>query len=292
MVTVTLNNMTFEKAKINSITKYPSILTFHKTGHAGTLAPELSEGASRADKLLYITEKIDGSNSRICLFTDEDGKVKDFFLGSREEMMYVSGDRCFNENGHLVENLLPVATDIIDNLFSIDIVLPENSIVTLYCEHYGGRNNGWKQYNKSEVYGARLFDVKVISYEEVNKLMQKDITQISGARESDNIGKWYDVSSLITLANLIGMRHVPYIGTINGNNLPVTLRDMFTWLKQYAKTNAALDDGGLGKAEGVVIRSEDRTYIKKIRFEDYEKTERKGLLDIPMKDMADEYIVF
>lgn len=49
----------------------------------------------------------------------------------------------------------------------------------------------------------------------------------------------------------------------------------------YRVSSAALDaeDGDMSKgckrAEGIVVRSSDRRYIKKLRFEDYEKTFRE-----------------
>ena len=61
--------------------------------------------------------------------------------------------------------------------------------------------------------------------------------------------------------------------------MPDTLRETYEWLKHFSKSNVVLDENGSGLSEGVVVRSEDRSYIKKIRFEDYEKTERKGMME-------------
>ncbi|MNJ03530.1 hypothetical protein D3C73_1638880 [compost metagenome] len=55
--------------KINSLTKYPSILTYHQLGERGRLNDELTElkGFSDSDDV-YIYEKVNGENSRIILF--------------------------------------------------------------------------------------------------------------------------------------------------------------------------------------------------------------------------------
>ena len=280
MITTVLNNVVYDKAKINSLTKYPSILTFHKTAQRGGLAPELTEGPSRIGKQLFVTEKVDGSNSRIVFFTDENGKIKDFFIGSRENMLYVSGDRCFNEDGHIVENILPIATSIIEKMIHEDISFPSSSIVTFYFEHFGGHNNGWKQYTAGNTYGARLFDIKAIKYEIANKILSLPVEQIAGAREADAYGEWYSVGHMIAICGILGIRHVPYINTVNGEDIPDTLRGAFDWLKQFDKSAVVLDEKGIGNSEGVVVRTEDRKYIKKLRFEDYQKTERKGNLDV------------
>lgn len=280
MLTVTLNGQIYDKAKLNSMTKYPSILTYHKTAPRGGLLPELTEGENRADHVLFVTEKVDGANSRIVFFTNEDGRIKDFFIGSRENMLYVSGDRCFNEDGHIVENILTVAEEIITHAALDDVQLPPESIVTFYFEHFGGHNNGWKQYTAGDNYGARLFDIKTITYEDANRFLQMNNDQLAGARENDQIGTWYSVGHMLAICGVLGIRHVPYVDTMNGEDMPETLRDTYEWLKFFAESHVILDDKALGHAEGVVIRSENRTYIKKIRFEDYQKTERKGMMDL------------
>ena len=58
--------------KVNSATKYPSILTYHNLGNKGNVIEGLTEGRSFPnDSLLYVTEKIDGTNSRAVMFTDD-----------------------------------------------------------------------------------------------------------------------------------------------------------------------------------------------------------------------------
>lgn len=66
------------------MTKYPSILTYHKLGEKGKL---LDEVQVPFDQPAILAEKIDGVNSRIIIFPD--GL---YIIGSREELLYAKGD--------------------------------------------------------------------------------------------------------------------------------------------------------------------------------------------------------
>jgi len=47
-------------------------------------------------------------------------------------------------------------------------------------------------------------------------------------------------------------------------------------LKRFIpSTKVALTENALGKAEGIVLRNEERKKIVKVRFEDYERTLKK-----------------
>ncbi len=65
--------------KLNSMTKYPSIPTYHALGDKGALL----EQTVSFDGEIILTEKIDGTNSRIVLLPDGN-----FVLGSREELLF------------------------------------------------------------------------------------------------------------------------------------------------------------------------------------------------------------
>ena len=41
-------------------------------------------------------------------------------------------------------------------------------------------------------------------------------------------------------------------------------------------SNALIDDSGKGLSEGIVVRYADRSFIRKIRFEDYQRTKNIG----------------
>ena len=71
--------------KLNSMTKYPSILTYHKLGERGRLLDEVQ--IPLAGLTIYATEKIDGTNSRIIICPDGT-----FIVGSREDLLWAQGD--------------------------------------------------------------------------------------------------------------------------------------------------------------------------------------------------------
>ena len=73
--------------KLNSLTKYPSILTYHELGTKGGLKEGLVEGKSFAGQEVYITEKVDGTNGRVVFATNDKGEVVDYLLGSRENLL-------------------------------------------------------------------------------------------------------------------------------------------------------------------------------------------------------------
>ena len=55
----------YGKQKINSLTKYPSILTLHKLGEKGRLTQELTTDIQ--GEQLFATEKIDGTNAQLLI---------------------------------------------------------------------------------------------------------------------------------------------------------------------------------------------------------------------------------
>lgn len=77
----------FGKEKINTLTKYPSILTLHKLGEKGRLTNELTTPVE--GEIMYATEKIDGTNVRIICYGTE------YLIGSREFILHHCGDLYF-----------------------------------------------------------------------------------------------------------------------------------------------------------------------------------------------------
>ncbi len=58
--------------KLNTATKYPSILTYHNLGEKGSLVEShVEDKVFESFDECYITEKIDGTNARI-IFTEDD----------------------------------------------------------------------------------------------------------------------------------------------------------------------------------------------------------------------------
>ena len=76
----------------------------------------------------------------------------------------------------------------------------------------------------------------------------------------------------------------PIIKEIKASEIPVDCRETFAWMQSFAKSRSVLDIPTEGmelnlkyaRAEGVILRTKDRSMIRKLRFEDYQKGERIG----------------
>lgn len=90
-------------SKLNSMTKYPSIPTYHTLGEKGALLEETVPFEGE----IVLTEKVDGTNSRIILLPDGT-----FILGSREELLFAKGDLIGNPALGIVEALKAVASTL------------------------------------------------------------------------------------------------------------------------------------------------------------------------------------
>lgn len=262
--------------KLNSITKYPSILTYHNLGPKGSLVDSLVEDMSFENKPIYITEKIDGTNSRIVFITDANGAAIDYIIGSREELLFARGDRIVNPTLGVVNNLKPIA-DTVCLLSDGNIPLRPNSIYCLYGETYGGNINGAKQYSGHGTYGIRFFDMWTVPLSHVEDLLQMDIDQISRWREHGG-QPFVCVNVLEQFCGDFGLERVPYIRETVGTEIPHDLQGVWDWMQEFANSDAKLDNDGKGMSEGVVIRYADRSLIRKIRFEDYMRTKKMGLI--------------
>lgn len=250
-------------AELNSATKYPSILTYHALGERGMLTEELTTFADvdlDDPSMVYVTEKVDGTNGRIVLLPGGD-----YFIGSREELLYAKGDRvtkqCMPEPTAIVETLQPIA----EKLCKEFVV----GIHTLYVEVFGGsiaRNA--KQYSGTGRVSCRLFDV---SYAPLSTL-DKERGEIALWR--DNGGQqWFDVNLLQSVSKDCNIPMVPYLDDLVDNELPYSVEDTYQWLKETIdETYVGLDEKAGGRPEGLVIRDHNRTRIAKIRFQDYART--------------------
>jgi RNA ligase len=243
----------FGKAKINTLTKYPSILTLHKMGERGRLSADLT---TRFDKeQMYATEKIDGTNVRIICLGDE------YLIGSREFILHYSKDVFYD-----------MAQSIVDGIKSINIDLPKTeSLTVFYGELYGGKTSAHaKQYGVEKV-GFRLFDVA--RFENLD-ILEQDLDTISKWRETESaegirygqpflnkteFEKFKDTFELVP--------QIPFELT------DFTHRSVAENLKKFIPTtNVALTESAQGRPEGVIFRNFDRSKIVKIRYEDYERT--------------------
>jgi hypothetical protein len=233
--------------KLNSMTKYPSILTFHKMGERGRLKNEVQvpfEGPA------ILTEKVNGTNGRIILWPDGF-----YIIGSRDELLYAKGDLVGNPSLGIVNALKPIAENMVSS----------NTLRVYYLEVYGGNIDGFKQYTGNKNVGCRLFDVAMIQNKD--EIMEMTVEKIASWR--DHGGQHF--------ANEDSLKNIklPITPRIGVEVIPTDLKETYEWMKtKIADTQVKLDSGALGRPEGIVARTIDRSTIAKLRFEDYERTLR------------------
>lgn len=243
---------------LNSATKYPSIETYHELGQKGRLTDTVTSFAGGA---VYFTEKVDGTNGRIVLLPGGD-----YVIGSREHLLYAKGDRIVNPAQEIVPTLKPLA----DQLVASGALTRPKGARMLFLEVYGGSIGGQaKQYTGSGKLSYRLFDIAEID----DAPLTWDDEEISRWRKNGG-QNFAPVTDLLSLAKQSGIPTVPYVGIMqDGSNMPQTHQETYDLLlKKVPSTLVGLDEKAKGSAEGLVLRSEDRTVIRKARFQDYKRT--------------------
>ena len=127
---------------LNSLTKYPSIPTYH---HLDPRNGGLTEEAVPFAGQVIGSEKVDGTNSRIIMLPGGG-----YLLGSREELLYARGDLIGNPALGIVEHLKPVAERLTPPA-------GDDPITVYYLETYGGKIGGQaKNYSARGTVGHRL----------------------------------------------------------------------------------------------------------------------------------------
>lgn len=242
----------FDLDVLNSATKYPSIPTYHALGERGTLVEQAT--AFTGDVLL--TEKVDGTNSRIVRIPGGD-----WFIGSREELLTARGDRVHNPALGIVEALRGLAEGL--------KVEDSGQIAVFYLETYGGRIGGQaRQYSGEGRVGYRMFDLAYVD----PGILGWDRARISAWRENGG-QRFADEEALGAAASAAGIELTPRLARLPAGSLPTTLEQTHTWLSEtLPATLVGLDAAALGRAEGIVLRTTDRAVIAKARFQDYERT--------------------
>jgi hypothetical protein len=244
---------------LNSMTKYPSIPTYH------TLDPKngnLIEGETIAFPGTVLgTEKVDGTNARIISLPDGN-----FLLGSREELLYAKGDLIGNPAQGIVAALREVAS----GLAPVD-----GDVVRVhFLEVYGGKvTAASKQYTGTKAVGFRLFDVAVI--DDYRAVLAKDAASVSTWRDAGG-QPYLDEDALTATAERDGFTLTPRLFTVDGAELPTALDKTRAFLAEHLPvTLSALDGDAGGQPEGIVLRGRDRAVIAKARFADYDRTLRR-----------------
>lgn len=269
--------------QLNTLTKYPSILTLHALGEKGRLTAAMTTPAVLG-QTLSATEKIDGTNARLLVFADGS-----YVVGSRENLLHASGDLLFDPAQGIVEGLRRLvltqhpAADLSRLVYRQSSGQPA-ALTVVYGEFYGGRvTAGSKHYGPPELVGFRVFDVAAFSDEAaLQQLLGREQHELSLWREAETpAGLRYGQPFLPTaaLAAYLAPTGLPAVPALASLTLPATAEElsheaMLTLLReQLPQTTAALHESAApGKAEGIILRSADRQSIVKVRFEDYERT--------------------
>lgn len=255
-----LNKLLKEQRKLNTITKYPSIFTYHELGKKGTVIEELTQSYYEPtdDEILEGTEKVDGTNTRIVICG------QDYLIGTREEFIYAKGDRIQNDKQNILSNCVPIAEKLMkENDFD------KNELVVIYGENYGKSiGDGYKNYATKEI-GFRVFDMWIMPVDDIKELLKEDLNKLATWREHCN-QPYVDIDDLKLYCRALNLEKTPVLFSITKKELPTSIANMYKFLSQFKETKVGLDNSG--KSEGFVIRNSNRKYIKKIRFEEYEKT--------------------
>ncbi len=241
---------------INSATKYPSIQTYHQLGERGSLTETVTDFSGT----VIGTEKVDGTNARVISLPDGS-----WLLGSREELLYAKGDLIGNPAQGIVAGLRTFAESL----------APVNDVVRVhYLEFYGGKvTAASKQYTGDRAVGYRLFDMVVLR--DYRAMLDKSPAELSAWRESGG-QPFVSESELTEAAARDGVELTPRLFVLSAAELPRDIASTRAFLaEQMPRTRCALDEGAAGQPEGIVLRTPDRSFIAKARFEDYDRTLRR-----------------
>lgn len=244
---------------INSATKYPSIPTYHTLNPRNGTLTDSTVYFERGNGVV-LTEKIDGTNTRI--ITLPGGQ---YLIGSREELLTHRGDVVHNPMLGIVD----AVRDIAEGLTPMPADVPFLGVY--YGEVYGGKLPMARDYTSTGATGFRLFDVAFIPTE----VLGWSVERIASWRQhgGQQFVPWLELLETEVKEDLT---LVPVLANVSPSELPVTIEDTYTWLKEYTPaTRALLDKDARGESEGIVLRSQNRGTIAKARFSDYERTLRK-----------------
>lgn len=245
--------------KLNSMTKYPSIPTYHALGEKGALT---EERIALPETGLIATEKVDGTNSRIIRLSEGT-----YVIGSREELLHAKGDMIWNPALGIVEALRPLADAITDGSCGAGL----KPIDVFYLEVFGGKvTANSKQYTGERRLGYRMFDIARI--DDFETCLARPVEEI--ARWRDNGGQSFLPEE--ELQEEAAKWEIELTPRIEIDGVPIEHEQVLKWLEATVpETRCRLDAKGGGKPEGLVVRTTDRQTIAKIRYEDYRRHLRR-----------------
>lgn len=245
----------YGKQKINSLTKYPSILTLHQLGDRGRLTTELTTRLSGEE--MFATEKIDGTNVRLICLGGE------YLIGSREFILHYGTDLFYD-----------TAQGIVEGIKALQVSIPQTPELTVvYGELFGGKtSSNSKQYGTDQI-GFRVFDIAVFPDISILEQSHEDISRWRERETAEGLvygQQFLSMEALKQYSNVYELvPTVPFdLGDLSHSTILDNLR------RFLPETLVALSDLAQKKPEGLVLRNRDRSKIVKLRFEDYERTLR------------------
>jgi len=252
---------------INSVTKYPSIPTFHTMGGRGKLG---RVNLAIPDEQLYCTEKLDGTNARIII----DPRDGDYLIGGRNELLYARGDRLIRDSNRILLATIVKAEQAAEKLKGANV---STGPVVAYGEVYGGRiGANWKTYADDEkAVGFRVFDTQVWTAGMWFEWLHMD-SKLRSTRREQGGQPFVGVDELERNATWLGFKTVPV------SPFDLEPKDSQTGIfaqlcEMGLTTQAALTEtinANTKRPEGVVLRTANRSWIAKFRIEDYERSIR------------------
>ena len=178
-------------------------------------------------------------------------------------------------------NVLPVLEAMKDMRF-----YSEQEILVIFGEAYGGHiGSNAQQYTvEGKTPKFRVFDVFSMPMDEVVALFKSmTAAQLNGWAGNANQPFMNEVD-LQKFCVDNGFNMTPRLKKVHGCEMPISVEEAMEWMKQFESTVAAIDtpsegqkaNGKYGRSEGVVCRTVDRKFIRKLRFEDYNKGKLKN----------------
>lgn len=247
------------KPKLNTMTKYPSILTLHQINQKGILIDGITTDIT--DEQMYATEKIDGTNVRIICAENE------YIVGSRETLLHFKGDTFWGSDLGIVDAMYKLEMP-----YLLTKLPPMYQMFVIYGELYGGNvSSASKNYGKDKL-GFRVFDISF--YDDFSVLERFTQEQISGWRERESeTGITYGQKFFTRKTCEQFFPQFQYVPQIPFDlQANYSHENVLTKLNEYLpKTTVSLSENEFMRPEGVVIRNETRSKILKLRFEDYHK---------------------
>ena len=204
---------TYGKEKLNAMTLYPPIYSFHKVDNSPKKKMNFVYGVMTRPQLpintpLQATELIDGEGIKIIISED------DYFIGTKTEILQAKGDRIYNNR------FMPIVVDLLEPFFQtlpiklrrmvpLTFMKPapygktkeyrkerneandrlqefvmndkEQKLIVIYAELYGYDIQTTKRYTQEEgKYGIRIFDCYEMNISEVKEMLRnKNVYRIS-----------------------------------------------------------------------------------------------------------------